>query len=262
MKANGSCFESMPLTCDYLHTDGDFGHELHLYTDQHLKHLVVHSVCLESQPQSGLPYLKQLPQLTKLEVCKNKEENGILDLRRGLRNIPTCTSLRHLAICGHDMPYCGSPKHIVHHMKHLVPHLKLLTHLEISDSCLTFAKSSITCLSGLNSLHLHGSIQAAWFNLTALTSLTALDLSYTFCHDINSTMHYEYGSAMEEEIDPLQTFTAWSSLRSLNVISCSLFGEQTTLNIPLVEEVLVSWVPAGTTSKQFCCHINTYDFIV
>lgn len=260
IKANGSCFESSPVICDYLHTDGDFGHELHLYTDRHpkhLKHLVVQSVCLESQQQTGLPNLQQLTQLTKLEVHENKEENGILR-GRGPCNIPT--SLRHLAIYGHDVPYCGSPKHTVHHMKQLVPHLKLLTHLEISDSCMTFVKSSITYLSGLNNLHLHGGIRADWFNLTALTNLTALDLSHTSCHDIDSAMQYHYGGAMEAKTDPLQTFTAWSNLRILNVISCSLFAEDTTLNIPLVEEVLVDWVPAGTTSKQFVCHIGTYDF--
>lgn len=119
---------------EVLDADGDFGHELHLYTDQHskhLKHLVVQSVCSDSHLQTDLPNLKQLTQLTKLEVRENKEEMGVLDLCRGLRNIPA--SLRHLVIHGHDTPYSGSPKHTVHHMKPLMPHLKLLTNLEISD---------------------------------------------------------------------------------------------------------------------------------
>ena len=256
IQANGCCFESLPLQTQVLDTDGDFGHVLHLYTDQHpnLKHLVVQSDCPPSR--AGLPKLKQLTQLTKLEIREDKEEAGILSLCRGLRSIPI--SLRHLVIHGHDTPYFGSPKRSVHRMKQLMPHLKLLTHLEISDCCLTFVKSSITCLHGLSNLKLSGdSIRADWSDLSALTNLTALDLSHSTCHDIDSAMDWVTGE--EEEItDPLLTFSAWSNLRVLNVISCSLYDDLTTLNVPLVQEVLVSWVPVSTTSTNICCHTECY----
>ena len=47
IKANGCCLESIPIKTEVLDIGGDFGHGLHLYTDQHpdLKHLVVRSVC-------------------------------------------------------------------------------------------------------------------------------------------------------------------------------------------------------------------------
>lgn len=255
-QANGCCLESIPLKTEVLDTDGDFGHLLHHYTDRHpnLKHLVVQSVRPHLLSQAGLPNLKQLTQLTKLEVREDKEEAGILDLCRGLRSIPA--SWRHLVIHGHT----GSPILSVHRMKPLTPHLRLLMHLEISDSRLTFANSSITCLHGLSSLKLSGDIiRADWSNLSALTNLTALDLSHTTCHDIDSAVHWEMGGAVEEITDPLLTFTAWSRLRVLNVISCSLFDDQTTLNVPLVQEVLVSWLSVSSTSTQLCCHLETYD---
>ena len=132
-----------------------------------------------------------------------------------------------------------------------MPRLKLLTHLEISDCCLTFIKSSITCLHGLSSLS-GDSIWADWSNLSALTNLTALDLSHALCYDIDSARDWE-------TTDSLLTFTAWSRLRVLNVISCSLYDDQTTLNIPLVQEVLVSWLPVSTTSTTICCHIEAWD---
>ena len=254
IQANGCCLESIPLKTEVLDADVDFGAVLHLYTDPHpdLKHLVVHSVC--SLSQTAVPNLMQLTQLTKLEIREDKEEMGVLNLCRGLRNIPA--SLRHLVTHGHT----GGPALGVHCMKPLMPPLKLLTHLEISDCRLTFANSSITCLHGLSSLKLSGdTIRADWFNLTALTNLTALDLSHTTCCALDSPTHWEMGGPLQEITDPLLTFTAWSKLSVLNVISCSLYDDQTILNVPLVQEVLLSWLPVSTTGTQICCHLETYD---
>ena len=204
--------------------------------------------------QTAVPKLLQLTQLTKLEIGEDREEMGVRDLCRSLRNIPT--SLRHLVIRGHT----GSPALCVHCMKPLMPPLQLLTHLEISDCRLTFANSSITCLHRLSSLKLSGgTIWADWSNLSALTNLTALDLSHTTCCALGSPMHWERGSPMQEITNPLLSFTAWSELRVLNVISCSLYDDQTTLNIPLVQEVLLSWLPVSSTGTQICCHLETYD---
>lgn len=64
------------------------------------------------------------------------------------------------------------------------------------------------------------------------------------------------GHPMEETTASLPAFTAWSSLLVLNVLSSSLFriNHHTTFSQELVQEVLISWVPASTTGTLDTVH--------
>lgn len=86
-----------------------------------------------------------------------------MDLRKRYLKAPS--SMDHLVNHGHDTPCHGSPKEIVHNMQHLINLVADLTHFEVSQSRVTCVNNSITSLSRLQSLNMHGcTVRADWDN--------------------------------------------------------------------------------------------------
>ena len=125
----------------------------------------------------------------------------------------------------------------------LVPLLQSLSHLHLQAASVTFIHSSIVCLSGLKSLCINDcTIVADWDNLSKLTNLTLLDLGHCSCFN---AVHAWTN---------LPHFAAWSELRTLKFVQCTLFDEQTLFRIPAVVEVHASHVLSSLPDHQLCLH--------